>query len=60
MLTPGLLDTPFPALVRLINSAVHASFDELGFNAITVGFPLLAFGSILGAGRRPRDCHQAA
>ena len=26
---------------------VLASFEELGYNAVTVGFPLLAFGSIL-------------
>ena len=28
---------------------ISPPIDELSYNAITVGFPLLAFGSILGA-----------
>ena len=38
----GLLDTPFPALVKLDTYAVLASFDELVYNAIAVWCPLLA------------------
>jgi ABC-type transport system involved in cytochrome c biogenesis permease subunit len=49
MLTLGLLDTHFPALVRYLDSADLASITELRYNAIRVGFPLLAFGSMLGA-----------
>ena len=51
-----MLDTHFLALVKYSDSTDLASFDQLGYNAITVEFPLLAFGSILWAGRRPRDC----